>query len=319
MDLALSNITYLILEGMRLFIPNSTPAGKKQSPRWFTKLCESAVNAKTRAFNLWRTNPTKDNLTALRTARNSCKDIIHNAKRHFLNHIAEKLIECPSGSKSFWSLASRITNNFCGSTLPPLIDENGLIVTSSQEKANILASHFATNSNLDDINKMPPIISTAPCKMRPTVFMTRKTRTALRQLDASKSTGPDGIPVRVLKQCAPELAPILTKLFQRCYEVGYCPSQWKIAEVVPVPKKGDPSNPSNYRPIAITSVICKVMETLLAKNLLKYPEQNNLISDRQYGFRKSRSTGDLLAHVTGLWSNILNVGGECPVVSLDIL
>ena len=87
---------------------------------------------------------------------------------------------------------------------------------------------------------------------------------------------------------------------------------------MPVPKKGDASNPSNYRPIAITSVICKVMETLLAKNLLKYLEQNNLISDRQYGFRKSRSTGDLLAHVTGLWSSILNSGGECPVVSLDI-
>ena len=130
--------------------------------------------------------------------------------------------------------------------------------------------------------------------------MTCKTCTALHQLDASKSTGPDGIPARVLKQCAPELAPILTKLFQRCYERGHCPSQWKIAEVVPVLKKGDASNPSNYRPIAITSVICKVMETLLAKNLLKYLEQNNLISDRQYGFRKSRSTGDLLAHFTGL-------------------
>ena len=148
--------------------------------------------------------------------------------------------------------------------------------------------------------------------------MTRKTRKALSKLDISKSSGPDGIPIQVMKRCAPELAPVLTKLFQISYDSGVCPTLWKNAEVVPVPKRGDPTNPSNYRPIAITSILCKVMESLLSEQLLAYLENNFLINDRQYGFRKARSTGDLLVYVNDLWSSTLDKGGECPVVSLDI-
>ena len=154
--------------------------------------------------------------------------------------------------------------------------------------------------------------------MRDFSFCTRKTRVALSLLDVSKSSGPDGIPVHVLKQCAPELAPILTKFFQKCYDTGICPSSWKEAHVVPVPKKGDPTNPSNYRPISITSILCKVMETLFCKHLLEFLENNNLINDRQYDFRKARSTGDMLAYVTELWSSTLDKGGEFPIISLDI-
>ena len=60
------------------------------------------------------------------------------------------------------------------------------------------------------------------------------------------------------------------------------------------------------------------METLICKHLLEFLENNNLINDRQYGFRKARSTGDMLAYVTELWSSTLDKGGEFPIISLDI-
>ena len=91
-----------------------------------------------------------------------------------------------------------------------------------------------------------------------------------------------------------------------------------LAHVFPIPKKGDKSDPSNYRPIAITSLISKTMETIVTKQLLAFLETNNLLSDHQYGFRQARSTGDLLAYAVHAWSSALESYGESRVISLDI-
>ena len=83
-------------------------------------------------------------------------------------------------------------------------------------------------------------------------------------------------------------------------------------------QKGEKSNPPNYRPIAITSLISKTMEIIITKQLLTFLETNNLLSDHQYGFRKARSTGDLLAYAGHVWSSALESCGESRVISLDI-
>ena len=93
---------------------------------------------------------------------------------------------------------------------------------------------------------------------------------------------------------------------------------WKHALVQPVPKKGDRANPSNYRPIALTSAVAKVFETLHNSHFIKHLESNNLLSDHQYGFCKARSTGDLLSYLTHAWSSSLRNFGESLVVALDI-
>ena len=149
-------------------------------------------------------------------------------------------------------------------------------------------------------------------------FSTRKVRKVLLQLSTSKSSGPDGIPAIVLKSCAPELAPVLNKLFQLSYNLGIFPSSWKLAHIFPIQRKGDKSDPLNYRPIAITSLISKTMETIITKQLLAYLETNSLLSHHQYGFRQARSTGDLLAYAVRAWSSVLESYGESRVTSLDI-
>ena len=154
--------------------------------------------------------------------------------------------------------------------------------------------------------------------MSPIKFSTRKVRKALLQLNTFKSSGPDGIPAIVLNSCSPELAPVLKKLFQLSYNLGSFPSSWKLAHVLPIPQKGAKSNPSNYRPIAITSLISKTMETIIIKQLLAFLETSNLLSDHQYGFRQARSTEDLLAYVVHAWSSALESYGWSTGISLDI-
>ncbi len=90
------------------------------------------------------------------------------------------------------------------------------------------------------------------------------------------------------------------------------------AHVQPVPKKGDRSNPSTYRPIALISCLSKAFETILNRKFLKHLSSFNLLSDHQYGFRKGRSTGDLLAFLTNSWSSSLSRFGETFAIAVDI-
>ena len=227
-------------------------------------------------------------------------------------------MSCSNGSKSFWSLAKNISQNFCRSTFPPLTSNNEIISTSIG-KAELFAKQFAENSTLVPPANFPlPSIDPVPYRMSEIIFRVRQVQRILLSLDTKKSSGLDGIPAIVLKRCAPELAPILTRLFQLSYDKGVFPDSWKIARVQPVPKKGSKSLPSNYRPISLLSVVCKVMEKCINSQILKYLEKHKLIHDRQYGFRQQRSTADLLAFVGHHWNRSLEFHGESQIVALDI-
>ncbi len=134
---------------------------------------------------------------------------------------------------------------------------------------------------------------------------------------AQKAYGPNGVPPIVLKNCASVLTSCLVKLFHLCLSTSTFPSCWKYAYIQPVPKKGDRSNPSNYCPIALLSCLSKAFESILnwKKTLLS---TSDLLSDRQYGFCKGRSTGDLLSLLTDSWSSSLSCFGETFSVALDI-
>ena len=200
----------------------------------------------------------------------------------FVKCINNTIASRQTGSRSFWSLAKAVSQNFCHSSFPPLKNNAGSSSCTLSSKANLFTSTFASNSNLDDQESQPPLYPTSTLTMSPIRFSTCKVRKALLQLNTSKSSGPDGIPAIVLKSCAPERVHVLNKLFQLSYNLGIFPSPWKLAHVFPIPRKGDKSDPSNHHPIAITSLISKTMETIITKQLLAFLE-TNLLSDHQYG------------------------------------
>ena len=178
---------------------------------------------------------------------------------------------------------------------------------------------FASNSSLDDSRATPPVNLPLSNHVLPNFFLsTRDVQSALAVLDVRKAHGPDGIPAILLRNCSWELTPILCKLFRLILKSNIFPSPWKHAVVQPVPKKGDPSDPANYRPIAITSIISKVFESLINIKLSGHLKTHNLLSDHQYGFRSSRSCGDLLAYVSYTWASSLKDYGESVAIALDI-
>ena len=112
---------------------------------------------------------------------------------------------------------------------------------------------------------------------------------ALKSLKVCKSPGPDGIHPRVLKELAVELALPLRRLFEKTLNDGKLPKMWKIAEVRPIFKKGKKSSPGNYRPVSLTSVVCKVFEGFFRDAMYSHLVDNKLLAIEQYGFCKGRS------------------------------
>lgn len=255
----------------------------------------------------------------INTYAKSCKKVMRRSRFDHISHIGNKLASYPAASKAFWTLAKSVESNFCRPSLPPLIKPDGSLAHTAEEKANLFASLFAESSRLDPGDARPPACPDGCGSSMLDIRIHQKdVRRVLRNLDVNKASGPDGIPAIVLRTCAPELSPILTRLFRLSLEAGKVPKVWKLANVQPVPKKGSRADPANYRPISVTSILCKTMERVLNTKLLAYLETNDILSDRQYGFRRNRSTGDLLAYATYIWSEAIERHGEALAVSLDI-
>ena len=141
----------------------------------------------------------------------------------------------------------------------------------------------------------------------------------ITNLDSSKASGPDFIPVVVLKNCEPELSYILAKLFNKCLKESCFPDCWKVSSVVPVFKNvGERSTAKNYRPVSLLSVVSKVFEKLVNNRIVDHLEKCGLFSDFQYGFRSSRSTADLLTVVSDRIARAFNRSGATRAVALDI-
>jgi len=141
----------------------------------------------------------------------------------------------------------------------------------------------------------------------------------ISDLDPPKATGPDDIPVVVLQICSPELSPILCRLYNKCVSESCFPSCWKFASVVPVFKNsGEGSDPRNYRPISLLSIISKVFESLINLCVTRHLETLKLFSDHQYGFRSGRSTADALTVICERVYRSLDACGETRGIALDI-
>ena len=108
----------------------------------------------------------------------------------------------------------------------------------------------------------------------------------LSQLDPHKAGGPDGVPARVLKELAFDLAPILTHIYQQSLNTGALPEEWKSAFIIPVFKKDKRSDPLNYHPI---SIVCKIFEHIVASQITNHSETNNILCSNQFGFRTGHS------------------------------
>ena len=138
------------------------------------------------------------------------------------------------------------------------------------------------------------------------------------RLCEGKSVGPDKVPPVLLKRCKENLEGILRNIFNKSLESWVVPEEWRCGNIVPIYKKGCKTDPSNYRPISLTCVVCKMLEHIICNRVLKYlEEETGGIDDGQHGFRKGKSTTtNLLEFYTGVILE-LEAGRPVDIVFLD--
>lgn len=318
-DCFLGHITDFLKVGMETYIPHHIYTKRSDSPKWFDHNCARVLKQKSIAYNAYTKSHSLESYNYFKIVRNHAKALINLAKSNFLHKQANKLLNNPNDNKIFWSTLNSFKSNFNkASSVPPLKSPNGDLVNDPRGKANILANIFSSNSTLDDADQNVPLLNFNSPIIPALKIHTRHVQAILGELSIDKAPGPDEIPPIVLKTCSLEIAPILSKLYRLCLRTSSFPNAWKEANIQPIPKKGATSEPSNYRPIAITSTLSKVFEIILNKHIVKHLETNSLINDKQYGFRHERSTVDILTLLTHNFFQSTDLHGEVHTIALDI-
>ena len=139
----------------------------------------------------------------------------------------------------------------------------------------------------------------------------------LNELKADTSPGPYQIHPKILYEIRNEIVEPLTYIFNKSLSESGLPSDWKNATVVPIFKKGKKNMASNYRPISLTSVICKLLEKFVRDKLLDHLIQNNLICDEQFGFIPGRSCSLQLLDIMEFWTKSIDEKIPVDVIYTD--
>ncbi|MCP3679103.1 MAG: reverse transcriptase family protein [Gammaproteobacteria bacterium] len=136
----------------------------------------------------------------------------------------------------------------------------------------------------------------------------------LNKMKENKSPGPDRIYPKILKNVKNQIANPLTQIFNKSLQEKKVPTDWKLADVTPIFKKGDRKLPGNYRPISLTSVVCKLLESIIRDKIVKHLEHHNLIRDSQHGFRNKRSC---LTNLLEFYNKLFHIHDQTK--TLDII
>ena len=139
----------------------------------------------------------------------------------------------------------------------------------------------------------------------------------LKNLNPRKASGPDNISARILKDCAEDLAPIITLILQRSISEGRVPHDWRQANVTAIYKKGARQDPANYRPVSLTSLCCKLLEHVIVSQTLKHLDKHAILHDCQHGFRARRSCETQLLTLTHELAESLDKRIQTDLIILD--
>ena len=246
-----------------------------------------------------------------------CSKLSRIAKRNFEQNLAKNVKD---NSKSFFSYvrSKQRTKEKVG----PLKDKGGEIIKDDRLAANLLNEYFSSVFTKENYTNAPLPKQIFQGNMQSDgllgieiteVMVANK----LEKLDVNKCPGLDDIHPKLLFELRGDLVKPLTKLFNFSIKNGVVPLEWREAGVVPLFKKGKKSEPENYRPVSLTSLICKIIESILKDSILDHLDKFSLINDSQHGFSKGRSClTNLLVFMEEI-THSLDEGNSVDVIYLD--
>ena len=218
--------------------------------------------------------------------------------------------------KKFWAYVKSRTK--ARSKIATLQKGDGNNAVDAKDKAETLNNVFVSNFTEERMDDIPQPTDASLYTYLDTFSITANmVLEKLRELKHDKSPGPDGWHPFLLKNIADLIHVPLAIIFQKSLNEGVVPSQWLDACVTAIHKKGLKSAVENYRPVSITSIICKFMESIVRDKIVDHMVVNDLISHKQHGFVPNRNCMSNLLTCLEKWTKLLENGDPIDVVYTD--
>ena len=221
--------------GIDVYIPHRKYQVKPDSSPWFSVACAAVIVHRNHFFCFYQQSTSSESKVKSKQASNHCKRVPEAAKLAYATKTKESITSQKLGSRDFWRIANSVLNKG-KSAIPPQFNGPEVLSTAS-DKAKLFVKNFSKNSNLDDSGiSLPVCPSRTNLKLHNISITPKIVKKVIKNLDSPKASGPDCIPVVVLKSCEPELSYILAKLFNNSLKESFFPDCWKVSSVVPVLK-----------------------------------------------------------------------------------
>ncbi|CAM5086896.1 unnamed protein product [Natator depressus] len=218
-----------------------------------------------------------------------CKNVIRKAKKEF----EEQLAKTSEGNNKMFFRYIR-SRKPAKQPVGPLDDRDTKgALKDDKVIAEKLNEFFASIFTAKDVREIPkPELSFVGEKseeLSQIEVSLEEVLELIEKLNNNKSPGPDGIHPRVLKELKCEIVELLTMICHLSFKSATVPNDWKIANVMPIFKKGSRGDPGSYRPVSLISVPGKLVETIVKNKIVRHIEEHKLLRKSQHGFCKGRS------------------------------
>ena len=261
--------------------------------------------------------------------KSSCEKQLANIERKLRTSYAQQrdfeedkaTSSIKTNPKFFFSYAKK--HSTAKSGIGPLRTPENTLTSSPSKMAELLSQQYKSafsnpcHPETDPGDLFPSDNEIQANSLQDIPFIEKDFSDAMKELRYNAAAGPDGIPAIFLNKCNSALALPLLLLWQKCFNEGVTPAACKTAIIVPIHKGKSKAVPKNYRPVALTSQICKVFEKVVRKHMVSFLEANSLLNPTQHGFRSRRSClSQLLSHFDRITAH-LDAGKGVDVVYLD--
>lgn len=275
---------------------------------------------KRRARKKWQRTRYPADKMVLNRLTHKLTEAIKKYKQDSISSYLEDLSTDKASDYSLWKATKKIKRPITQAA--PLRKSDGTWGRTNEEKGNMFADHlektFQPLPRQTDQENILPVDSDEDYEIN---YVTPKEvkRETDSNINPKKAPGLDLITGKILKEIPRKAIVKLTYLFNAALRMKYVPKQWKIAQVIMIPKPGKPlEEVTSYRPISLLSIISKLFEKLLLKRLIQIIESKRLIPPHQFGFREEHSTIDQVHRITDTIEISLEEKKICSAVFLDV-
>ena len=338
------NITYDIFEETYLkVLDNHAPIKKKilrsnENP-FMTKALRKAIMVRSKLKKKFLKNRSKLNWRKYKNQRNFCTNLLKQTKRNYFSNLN---LSSLSDSRKFWKKIKPLFSDKGASSNKIIICDNENIISDEKKVADLMNNHFTNITK--ELNLKPDVI---PDKRPYTLdsiidkfkdhksikiiktfhnipknaftfkeVSTSEIENAIKDLKINKGSLSNCIPAKIIKENSSTCILYLKQLINESILSSTFPNKLKLAEVIPIYKKGDPLDKENYRPISLLSHVSKIYERILFNQINDYIEP--YLSELLTGFRKNHGTQHSLMRMIEDWKKLLDKGYHIGVVYMDL-